>query len=138
MKNNIFIAIMLCLFCIAFIVRQIVDEKIPGYKQCVAFGNIKNVQGLFGCGCLDIWHISHFVFWAILGALVPGKYIHVIFIAILWEITEHYYYKDYIKGCDGLFCSRVEDIFLNLAGYMVGTYYLSETLLRKFPMLTKG
>jgi len=138
MKNNIFIAIVLILFCIAIIVSQYINEKIQGSKQCFAFGNIKNIEGLFSCGCFDIWHISHFLFWLLLGSIVPDKYRLVIILSVTWELWEHFYYKNHIKGCSGQFCARVEDVFLNLAGYTVGSYYLSGILLKQFPFLTKG
>lgn len=94
-------------------------------KEClIKFGNNnKKVKSgiLFGC-CIDYWHLLHLLLYIIIGLLMPNNYILIIIISILWETLEHISFKHIFYYCDSLICGRVEDIFLNTFGYIIGSY----------------
>lgn len=93
--------------------------------QCL-FGTSKNVAGLLAGGCVDVWHLYHLLFWVLIGLLAPG---HVAFFAaasVLWELVEHAFFKveKRVLGCqtcNSAFCGRVEDVAINVTGYLIGS-----------------
>lgn len=89
-------------------------------KDCM-FGKNKKYEGIFDRGCLDVWHLSHFVLWFIVGCTLPGYFIPVLIVSILWETGEHISFKYILKICDGFYCGRIEDIILNVLGYAIGS-----------------
>lgn len=91
----------------------------PNSNDCITQGVKKN-NGIFANGCIDIWHIFHLIFWIIIGLLAPQKYILVLIISVIWELFEHFYFNA-IKTCSDSFCGRVEDVFLNILGYIIGS-----------------
>ena len=82
----------------------------------------KEAGVLFG-GCWDVWHVYHVLFWAIIGQLVPSApygYGIVILLSIGWESIEHVYFRS-TGICTNAVCGRIEDPFLNLIGYTIGS-----------------
>lgn len=61
---------------------------------------------------VDFWTIGHFVFWTIVGAIVPGLYVEVIIISILYEVFEN------MVGAKSQF---IIDPIANLMGYTLGS-----------------
>ena len=87
------------------------------------------MEGLFWKGCFDTWHLSHVVLWFIVGCALPGYLIPVLIVSILWETIEHFTFKYYNKKCYSPYCGRIEDVFLNMLGYIIGSkLILSESL----------
>ena len=91
-------------------------------KDCLV-GSTKSFGGVFFGGCLDKWHISHFVLWFIIAKLAPKQHLLVWIISILWEVIEHFALKK-LGRCKTAVCGRVEDIFLNILGYTLGSMKL--------------
>ena len=88
-------------------------------KSCLV-GSMRKKNGLLYDGCFDIWHVYHVVFWALIGLLSPNNWYIVVCLAVSWELTEHVVFK-YIFGMHDRFCGRVEDVFLNVIGYGIGS-----------------
>lgn len=95
------------------------NKKANPSNECL-IGQIKKKEGLYYSGCFDIWHVYHFMLYIIVGLLLPYQYPIIIIITILWEYIEHISFKK-LKMCNQFFCGRIEDIFLNLLGYYVGS-----------------
>ena len=90
-------------------------------NECILLKQKKYEGMLFG-GCFDIWHVSHFILWFMVGILVPNYYLQVIIASIVWELIEDYSFKKF-KKCDSVFCGRVEDVFTNIFAYLLGSYF---------------
>ena len=88
-------------------------------KQCI-LGKTKHLAGILFGGCVDIWHVSHFILWLIIGILVPSNYLVVFVISVSWELFEHFVFRKYRK-CTSFTCGRFEDIILNMLGYTLGS-----------------
>lgn len=58
-----------------------------------------------------MWHFLHLFFWVVIGLLIPDMYVPALVLSVLFEIVEQY--------CKG--CGRVEDVFINMAGYTIGS-----------------
>ena len=81
------------------------------HEVCV-FGTKKEGHGwLVGNGCCDIWNFIHFFFWVLIGLLVPDKYVVALLASIFFELFEEYFSN----------WGRVEDVFINMAGYTIGS-----------------
>lgn len=91
-------------------------------SECL-IGQQKTSEGfILGQGCLDIWHVFHFLFWVIVGLLSPNHFVIALILSVLWEAVEHVAFKHgKIQQCDAKLCIRLEDIVLNMLGYMVGS-----------------
>ena len=126
------IAIIVCFFyvCIQWILsvnKRIADDV---HKQCILKNQSRNVGGLLNGGCLDVWHLYHLLFWMLIGILAPNRMVLVILLSILWESFEGVSFYIGLKvfpnirqapdACKGVFCGRVEDVFINIAGYCIG------------------
>ena len=120
MKDFISI-ILVCIIGIGLIISwyQKTKSKKKQNKECI-IGKTKKLEGIIFGGCVDYWHISHFILWFIVGKLSPNYHFIVILVSILWELFEHFCFKNY-KNCKSLFCGRVEDIILNILGYTIGS-----------------
>lgn len=116
-----FLASTAILVCIAIILLP--EGQKPGDPNECLIGKQKKEAGIFVGGCVDIWHIYHILFWLLIGILIPHRFLLVIILSVSWEILEHYLFKysPEVK-CNDLFCGRIEDTFLNIAGYLIGTY----------------
>ena len=96
-------------------------SKLNSNKECIILDE-KKVEGIVFGGCFDIWHISHFILWFIVGLIAPSYHVQVLVISILWELIEHYCFKK-LEKCDSIFCGRIEDIFTNILAYSLGSYF---------------
>jgi hypothetical protein len=100
------------------------DNKISliNNNECV-IGKEKKINGLIFEGCLDIWHYSHILLYILIGLLYPNDYIFVFIISIIWELYEHFMFKYLVKksNCNEISCLRIEDVLLNLLGYLIGS-----------------
>lgn len=91
-------------------------------KECI-IGKNKDKAGIFNGGCFDVWHIYHILFWIIVGMLVPWKVPLIVAISVLWEVIEHYVFKYKVAPlCNHTVCGRIEDVVLNIVGYIIGSY----------------
>jgi len=120
-KRYAVIAIIICLLFIYVnpYIKKMLDIKED--SQCITNG-VKKFGGLLAGGCLDYWHIYHIVFWILIGLFVPGRYLMVFILSVLWELFEHcvcVYITHYCNA--GSICGRVEDIFSNILGYFIGS-----------------
>ncbi len=121
-KNTIIVSILVSIIGIILMLSwKNKKSKYENNKQCI-IGKEKKVEGLLFGGCFDIWHVSHFILWFIVGIFAPGYYIQVALISIIWELTENYCFKKN-KKCNSVFCGRVEDIFTNIIAYSIGSYF---------------
>ena len=118
-------AVVACVICILYILQFFGPKKVESVsdknKQCL-IGNTKQTGGLLENGCLDIWMIYHVIFWIVLGLLSPNRFLLAFIIGISWEIVEHITFKHISKTCTTTTCGRVEDVFLNMLGYAIGSY----------------
>lgn len=91
-------------------------------KECLFLlnDNKQKESGLIFGSCIDYWHILHLLLYIIIGLLIPYNYYIIISISILWEIFEHYVFKYITKKCNDILCGRIEDILLNITGYIIG------------------
>lgn len=85
----------------------------PGRKRAM-------MNGLMYDGCLDYWHITHVLMWLLIGILTPNKYLTVIILSILWEFIEHKQFSG-DGSCPTAICFRLEDLGLNMIGYVIGS-----------------
>ena len=125
LKNHIYCYILI-LGCIIFIIFIGTINKIyyqNKNKECI-IGNNKQLNGFYGAGCLDIWHIYHLLFWILLGIFVPNQIIICIFVSLSWELLEHIVFKS-CKSCSDNICGRFEDPIINLIGYIIGSFIAS-------------
>ena len=90
-----------------------------GIQQCVSLGNHQK-NGLQKNSCIDVMHIFHFQLWTLIGILMPDKYLEIITISIIWELYEHFLFK-WNNTCSDYYCGRVEDVFINITGYTLGS-----------------
>jgi hypothetical protein len=94
-------------------------------KECIIKfrkNNKKLESGIFFGSCIDYWHLLHLLLYIIIGLLMPNKYLFIFIISILWEIFEHISFKYIINSCNNIICGRIEDIFINIIGYSIGSY----------------
>jgi len=98
------------------------NSKIINNEECI-IGNNKKVNGIIFNGCIDKWHILHIILYILIGLLYPNNYFLILVISIIWELHEHIFFKYIIKKsqCKEISCLRIEDIFLNLIGYFIGS-----------------
>lgn len=121
------LAILVCLVFILYgwyknIVRLQNGETINENNECL-IGFTKKKDGILFGGCLDVWHVYHLLFWALIGLLAPGKFMIFFFIFVLWEFFENCCFKFKINSdCNSFICGRVEDIIINTIGYFIGNY----------------
>jgi hypothetical protein len=96
-------------------------------KECIFKdkNNKKLLNGLLFGSCIDYWHIFHFLLYVIIGLLMPNKHLLIFFLSFFWETFEHISFKYILNKCNSLICGRVEDIFLNIIGYTIGSYLTS-------------
>ena len=111
-------ATIIIILCSNIILKYFFNESFDN-KTCL-IGDKKKLDGIFNNGCIDIFHVSHFLFWMLIGLHIPNKFILILIISICWETFEHFLFK-YDNSCDDIFCGRVEDIFLNISGYFIGS-----------------
>jgi len=123
--KNPYIALSLLIAISIILITSWNIEKNNKYDACLLkFGNNnKSEKGglLFGC-CIQYWHVLHMLLYVIIGLLMPNYYLFIIIISILWELFEHISFKYILHRCDTILCGRVEDIFLNIVGYIIGSY----------------
>lgn len=100
-----------------FILKELIN-----HKECL-IGNEKKVNGIFFKGCVDYYHILHVLLFIQIGILYPNNYLIIFLLSILWELYEDLMFKFVIKksNCNDFTCLRIEDIFLNLLGYFIGS-----------------
>ena len=118
------IAVVACVLYIIIgaIVLIIQDKPINQDSECI-IGSGKKMNGVLENGCIDIWMIYHLIFWILIGLLSPNRWLIIIVLSAVWELSEHIIFKYIIKNCDTRICGRTEDIFLNLLGYGIGTLF---------------
>lgn len=97
------------------------------HNECL-IGKEKKINGLFFNSCVDYWHLLHIILYILIGLLYPHNYTLILIISIIWEIYEHFMFKYIIKksNCKEFSCLRIEDIFLNLLGYFIGSSLISK------------
>ena len=83
---------------------------------------------------IDGWSMTHFVFFLFLGYLFPGHFFFVFILGSSWELFEYWFGKNNKKFSRGYDCNlnklkqdewwyaKGSDLFLNLLGYIVGSY----------------
>ena len=98
------------------------DTYMTNNDECL-IGKEKKVNGIFFNSCVDYWHLLHIVLYILIGLLYPNDYILILIISIIWELYEHFMFKYLIKksNCNEFSCLRIEDVFLNLFGYFIGS-----------------
>lgn len=66
---------------------------------------------------LNLWHISHFGLYTLLGYLYPGKWLWALALGIAWELfemsTQHIFQTKYWYG-------DAKDVIFNMMGYALG------------------
>jgi hypothetical protein len=91
-----------------------IQNSIPTFSknnQCV-YKYIKKPEGfILNNGCIDLWHFMHLFFWILIGLLIPNMYIQALIFSVLFELWE-------VVDCG---CGRIEDVFINMAGYTIGS-----------------
>jgi len=119
--KNVISVILVCIIGIGLIFSwyQPKKSKKQQNKTCI-IGKTKKLEGIIFGGCVDYWHISHLILWFIVGKLSPNYHFIVVIVSVLWELFEHFCFKNY-KKCKSIFCGRFEDIVLNILGYTVGS-----------------
>jgi hypothetical protein len=110
----------LCFLFIMKIQQLLKGSRYNSNEECLITGQKKH-NGVLYSGCVDIWHVSHFLFYVIIGLVYPKKDAIVWMVSVSWEIFEHFMFK-YRGLCDDPFCLRYEDMILNWMGYKVGEY----------------
>lgn len=97
-------------------------KSLSNNAECI-IGKNKCVNGLFFKGCLDYHHILHVILYIFIGLVYPNNYLLIFLISLTWELYEHFMFKYVIKlsNCKDIICLRIEDIFLNLLGYFIGS-----------------
>jgi hypothetical protein len=113
-KINIYIVIFICIIYIIYINTKNKND------ECI-LGNVKKINGFYGGGCFDIWHIYHLFFWVLLGLFNPNKIKLCIVISISWEVLEHVVFK-LNNSCQDPICLRIEDPIINIIGYLIGSF----------------
>jgi len=98
------------------------DTYMTNNDECL-IGNEKKVNGIFFNSCVDYWHLLHVVLYILIGLLYPNDYTLILIISVIWELYEHFMFKYLIKksNCNEFSCLRIEDVFLNLLGYFIGS-----------------
>lgn len=98
------------------------DTYMTNNDECL-IGKEKKVNGIFFNSCVDYWHLLHVVLYILIGLLYPNDYTLILIISIIWELYEHFMFKYLIKksNCNEFSCLRIEDVFLNLLGYFIGS-----------------
>jgi hypothetical protein len=126
--KSTYIALAFLLSTGIFIIISWNTKNSNNYDACLLkFGkNNKSTKGglLFG-GCIEYWHVLHMLLYVIIGLLMPNYYLFILIVSILWELFEHVSFKYILRHCNSMFCGRVEDIFLNMIGYIIGSYLAS-------------
>jgi len=122
-RGFFYASILLFILGISLTIPWFNKNEIINHDECI-IGGIKKINGVLFNGCLDFWHIAHILLYILIGILYPNNYILIIIISIIWEIYEHFMFKYIIKKskCNELSCMRIEDIFLNLIGYFIGSF----------------
>jgi len=110
-------ALIICALYVSY--DMIFGSSTEDNSECV-FRKYKKFNGIFYGGCIDKWHLSHLLFWTMIGLLAPGYYISVILASVGWELYEHCVFK-YMMRCSNTFCGRYEDVIINIIGYIIGS-----------------
>lgn len=122
--KSIYVAgITLVILGIAFTLAWLLTNKsLSNNAECI-IGKNKCVNGLFFKGCFDYHHILHVILYIFIGLVYPNNYLLIFLISLTWELYEHFMFKYVIKlsNCKDIICLRIEDIFLNLLGYFIGS-----------------
>ena len=85
---------------------------------------------------IDLWSVTHVLFYMLLGYLHPDKFYLSMFIGVLWELFEHFYGKDRPGWLGGYAnCTKTNkqnsgnwmygkctDIISNALGFVIGKY----------------
>ena len=116
------VMIILILLVIVTTITWFTVKELVNNKECL-IGDNKKINGLFFNGCFDYYHILHVLLFIQIGILYPNNYLLIVIISIIWELYEHFMFKFIIKksNCNDFICLRIEDIFLNLLGYLIGS-----------------
>jgi len=122
LRGGYYATLAICLCVLVLYINEDLN-KIDPNKMCL-IGSVKKYQGLFGGGCLDIWHVQHVLFWMIIGILWPGHIGMVLLLSIAWELLEHIFFKYRKNLCQDFFCGRYEDIIANVIGYIFASEFV--------------
>lgn len=102
--------------------------------MCGSNLNADILETSLGVYDIDLWSVTHFVFFLFLGYLYPDHIFFIIFVGIVWEFIEYMIGLFEVGSTVSQFCSftnlkngrvsygRISDVFINLAGYLVGRY----------------
>jgi hypothetical protein len=118
------LAIGICLLAIVvpIIIGIKTDQSLVNSNECI-IGTTKKEGGFLQGGCLDVWHIYHVLFWLLIGILMPNRIFLVLGLSLAWEVVEHFVFRNVSAfHCRAIFCGRIEDIFSNMIGYLIGSY----------------
>jgi len=128
--QNDYLAVIILLIALLWIIygwlKRCENNEVTTVRQtgeCL-IGKEKKHAGIFFGGCFDIWHISHFLLWVLIGLLSPYHYWIAFGLSVGWEGYEHYKFKT-DGSCTQILCGRVEDVVLNMGGYFLGSYMVS-------------
>lgn len=116
------VAVILIILVIVITFTWFNVKELLNHKECL-IGDNKKINGLLFNGCFDYYHILHVLLFIQIGILYPNNYLLIVIISIIWELYEHFMFKFIIKksNCNDFICLRIEDIFLNLLGYFIGS-----------------
>jgi len=122
-RGFFYACILLIILGISHTIPWFNKNEIINHDECI-IGKNKTINGVLFNGCLDFWHIAHILLYILVGILYANNYILILVISIIWEFYEHLMFKYLIKksNCNELSCMRIEDIFLNLFGYFIGSF----------------
>lgn len=115
---NIIVIISAWIFKVKNEIRNVNHECI--FKLNKKWNMEKIDSGIFYKSCIDYWHIFHILLYILIGILYPNQYILITILSILWELFEHYSFKYIVLFCSDPICGRLEDVFLNIIGYIIG------------------
>jgi hypothetical protein len=123
-RGFIFAFLLLIILGIFHTIPWFNKNSIINHSECL-IGTEKKINGVIFNGCLDYWHVAHVILYILIGLLYPNDYLFVLVISIIWEVYEHFMFKYIIKksNCNENSCLRIEDIFLNLFGYFIGSLW---------------
>jgi len=119
-RSDKYVIYLLCITVIFITLCVLFNSSNNNEGECL-IGDIKKNSGVLFGGCVDVWHLSHFLLWVVIGLLSPGKYKIAFVFSVFWEILEHFCLKN--KTCFDPICLRFEDIVLNMLGYCFGTLF---------------
>ena len=88
MNNTITAVVLLLVIGVVLTSSWRTKTSVINNKECIIL-NEKKLEGILFGGCFDIWHISHFLLWVLIGLLSPYHYWIAFGLSVGWESYEH-------------------------------------------------